>query len=149
MTSYPPDFHLSDVQSRILTRDRDVSFETFSIAASCCLKLFKREVQRSNLLLDFSPSVFTLVQKMDSCTVKILLMSYNEEVLEDLVVQVEEGKTIDESLVSHICNSLNRQFRLCPGIGTLGELCSQEDVARILIEKYGDRIIFRGRFCAR
>jgi hypothetical protein len=35
-------------------------------------------------------------------------MSYNEEVLEDVVASVEDSLPVDQSLVLHICSSLNR-----------------------------------------
>jgi hypothetical protein len=39
-------------------------------------------------------------------------MSYNEEVLEDVVASVEDSLPVDQSLVLHICSSLNR-FGAC------------------------------------
>jgi hypothetical protein len=142
------DFHLLDVQSRIQARDEAVKAEVFSIETCNYLKLFKWNIQ-PNSLLCYNPSVYTLVQRIDQASVKILLVTYNEEVLEDLVVEVEDRKSIDDSLVAHICNSLNRQFRLCPGIETPADLANSEEINRILIEKYGDNIIFRSRGCAR
>ena len=143
------DFHLEDVQRQVLARQERVKLDAFVSHDRHCLKLYKWDSQQSDSLLNYNPSVYLLLQKTDSSTVKILLMTYNEEVLEDLVVQVEEERGIDDSLVTHICNSLNRQLRLCPGIDCPADLSTSEDIGRILIEKYGDRIIYRSRACAR
>ena len=57
--------------------------------------------------------VYTLLHKTERRnSLKILFMSYNEEVLEELVVEVEEKVELEESVVNHICNNLNRQSHL-------------------------------------
>ena len=142
------DFHLLDLQRRILLQDRHVKTEGFSMAQSNFLKLFKWNILK-NSLLSFNPSVYTLVQKVDNSVVKILLMTYNEEVLEDIIFQVEDEKLIDESLVNHICNSLNRKYRLCHGIENVADLRGEDTLEKILIEKYGENIFYRSKYCSR
>ena len=142
------DFHLLDLQRRILLQDQSVKIEGFSIDDSNFLKLFKWNILK-NSLLSFNPSVYTLIQKIDNSIVKILLMTYNEEVLEDIIFQVEDDKYIDDSLVNHICNSLNRKYKLCSGIDNFAELLNFEAIEKILIEKYGDNIFYRSRNCSR
>ena len=73
----------------------------------------------------------------------------NEEVLEDIIFQVEDGKFIDDSLVNHICSSLNRKYKLCLGIENTQEFTNFETIEKILIEKYGDNIFYRSRNCSR
>jgi len=142
------DFHLLDLQKRILLQDQHVKIEGFSVDESNFLKLYKWNILK-NSLLSFNPSVYTLVQKIDNSIVKILLMTYNEEVLEDIIFQVEDEKCIDDSLVNHICNSLNRSYKLCSGIENSTELLHSEAIEKILIEKYGDNIFYRSRNCSR
>jgi hypothetical protein len=45
---------------------------------------------------------------MVSISVRIVLMCYNEEVLEDVVASVEDQVPVDQSLLLHICSSLTR-----------------------------------------
>lgn len=142
------DFHLVDLQKRILLQDQKVKIEGFSIDESNFLKLFKWNILK-NSLLSFNPSVYTLVQKIDNSIVKILLMTYNEEVLEDIIFQVEDGKFIDDSLVNHICSSLNRKYKICLGIENTPDITNYETIEKILIEKYGDNIFYRSRNCSR
>jgi hypothetical protein len=78
-----------------------------------------------------------------------LLMTYNEEVLEDIIFQVEDGKFIDDSLVNHICSSLNRKYKICLGIENTPDITNDETIEKILIEKYGDNIFYRSRNCSR
>jgi len=142
------DFHLLDLQKRILLQDSKVKIEAFVIDESNFLKLYKWNIFK-NTLLSFNSSVYTLVQKVDNSIVKILLMTYNEEVLEDIIFQVEDGKFIDDSLVNHICNSLNRKYRLCLGLDNTHEISNIEAIEKILIEKYGDNLFYRSRGCSR
>ena len=142
-------FHMEDVKTRLLEMDTDVNVEVFSVRQICYLKLFKRLQNQPESLLSFNPLVFTLLQKSSKNSLKILFMSYNEEVLEELVVEVKEKVGLEESLVNHICNLLNRQLNLCIGIPNDADLINSEEIEKILIEKYGENIIFRSRNCSR
>ena len=140
------DFHLQDLSSRVLERDGGVTVETLPTSTSTLLKLFKWKEERSSVLR-FSPSLYTLVQRTDRTTLKILQMTYNEEVLEELVVQVEEGQGLDASLVEHVVRRLSRGFSVCPGLGEQVGLAG--GLAGLLVERYGDSILYRSRTCAR
>merc|ERR1719158_2038320 len=103
-----------------------------------------------NSVLNCNPSVYILVQKLFKSKVKILLMTYNEEVLEDITFDdVEEKTVIDESLIDHMCNNLNRKYKLCSGINNELEVSTNNSISKFLIEKYGDTITYRSRNCSR
>ena len=143
------DFHLENVEKRILEMDAKVRVETFFVHDVFYLKLSKRSQDQQTSLISFNPLVYTLLHKTENGSLKILFMSYNEEVLEELVVEVEEKVGLEESLVNHICNLLNRQLNLCIGIPNDVDLINSEEIEKILIEKYGENIIFRSRNCSR
>ena len=142
------DFHFKNVKERILEVDAEINVETFLVHDILYLKLSKRRNPTTSFL-SFNPLVYTLLNKTERNSLKILFMSYNEEVLEELVVEVEEKVGLEESLVNHICNLLNRQLNLCIGIPNDADLINSEEIEKILIEKYGENIIFRSRNCSR
>ena len=123
--------------------------EVFSVRQICYLKLFKRLQNQPESLLSFNPLVFTLLQKSSKNSLKILFMSYNEEVLEELVVELEDKVVLQDSLLLHIHSLLNRPFRLCTGLVDPDLLIQSEEINKILIEKFGESIIFRARNCSR
>ena len=144
------DFHFKNVEERILEVDAEINVETFPVQDSLYLKLSKRRQNPQTSFISFNPLVYTLLHKTERNSLKILFMSYNEEVLEELVVEVEEKTGLEESVINHICNSLNRQFDICMGILDPTELLSNiGEMNNILIEKYGENIIFRSRNCSR
>ena len=144
------DFHFKNVEERILEMDGNIVVESFLVHDILYLKLSKRRQDQQTSFLSFNPSVYTLLHKTERTSLKILFMSYNEEVLEELVVEVEEKVGLEESVVNHICNSLNRQFYLCIGIlNPADDLVNSGEINKILIEKYGENIIFRSRNCSR
>ena len=143
------DFHLENVEKRILEMDAKVRVETFFVHDVFYLKLSKRSQDQQTSLISFNPLVYTLLHKTENGSLKILFMSYNEEVLEELVVEVEEKIGLEESIINHICNSLNRQFNLCVGVPNPTDLSNAGEINNILIEKYGENIIFRSRNCSR
>ena len=144
------DFHFKNVEERILEVDAEINVETFPVQDSLYLKLSKRRQNPQTSFISFNPLVYTLLHKTERNSLKILFMSYNEEVLEELVVEVEEKTGLEESVINHICNSLNRQFDICMGILNPTELLSNiGEMNNILIEKYGENIIFRSRNCSR
>ena len=110
------DFHFKNVEERILKVDAEIIVETFPVHDILYLKLSKRRQNHQTSFLSFNPLVYTLLHKTERNSLKILFMSYNEEVLEELVVEVAEKIGLEESVVNHICNSLNREFNLCVGI---------------------------------
>ena len=142
------DFHFKNVEERILEVDAEILVETFRVHDILYLKLSKRQNPTTSFL-SFNPSVYTLLNKTERNSLKILFMSYNEEVLEELVVEVEEKIGLEESIINHICNSLNRQFNLCVGVPNPTDLSNAGEINNILIEKYGENIIFRSRNCSR
>ena len=142
-------FHMEDVKTRLLEMDTDVNVEVFSVRQICYLKLFKRLQNQPESLLSFNPLVFTLLQKSSKNSLKILFMSYNEEVLEELVVELEDKVVLQDSLLLHIHSLLNRPFRLCTGLVDPDLLIQSEEINKILIEKFGESIIFRARNCSR
>ena len=83
-------FHMEDVKTRLLEMDTDINVEVFSVRQIFYLKLFKRLQNQPESLLSFNPLVFTLLQKSSKNSLKILFMTYNEEVLEELVVELED-----------------------------------------------------------
>ena len=143
------DFHFKNIEERILKVDAEIIVETFPVHDIPYLKLSKKRQNHQNSFLRFNPLVYTLLHKTESNSLKILFMSYNEEVLEELVVEVEEKIGLEESVVNHICNSLDRQFNLCAGIFNSADLINSGEINNILIEKYGENIIFRSRNCSR
>ena len=145
------DFHFKNVEERILEMDANILVETFPVHDILHLKLSKRRQDQQTTFLSFNPMVYTLLHKTERRnSLKILFMSYNEEVLEELVVEVEEKVELEESVVNHICNNLNRQFDLCIGIlNPADDLVNSGEINKILIEKYGENIIFRSRSCSR
>ena len=128
--------------------DAEINVETFLVHDILYLKLSKRRNPTTSFL-SFNPLVYTLLNKTERNSLKILFMSYNEEVLEELVVEVEEKIGLEESIINHICNSLNRQFNLCVGVPNPTDLSNAGEINNILIEKYGENIIFRSRNCSR
>ena len=143
------DFHLKNVEERILEMDGNIMVEIFPVHDILYLKLSKRRQNHQTSFLSFNPLVYTLLHKTERNSLKILFMSYNEEVLEELVVEVAEKIGLEESVVNHICNSLNREFNLCGGIFNPADLINSGEINKILIEKYGENIIFRSRNCSR
>ena len=140
---------MENVEKRILEMDAKVRVETFFVHDVFYLKLSKRSQDQQTSLISFNPLVYTLLHKTENGSLKILFMSYNEEVLEELVVEVEEKIGLEESIINHICNSLNRQFNLCVGVPNPTDLSNAGEINNILIEKYGENIIFRSRNCSR
>ena len=143
------DFHFKNVEERILEVDAEILVETFPVHNTLYLKLSKRRQNPQTSFLSFNPLVYTLLQKTERNSLKILFMSYNEEVLEELVVEVEQKIGLEDRVINHISNSLNRQFNLCIGILNPTDLSNAGEINNILIEKYGENIIFRSRNCSR
>ena len=84
------DIHFSALESRISQQDENFLFQTFgSSEFNLFLKVFKLNTVpgREKSLLKFLPSVYTLVHKIGRTVLKVSLLSYNEEVMEENAFQ--------------------------------------------------------------
>ena len=143
------DLHFIALESRITQQDKDFLFQTFGTEFNLYLKIFKLNTKlQEESLLKFLPSVYTLVQKIGKSVLKVSLLSYNEEVIEENAFQVDPEQRLEESVLRHILSSLEREYRACPGV-TEDSIQCQVTVDNLLIERYGDNIFYRSRDCSR
>ena len=149
-SSRMPDIHFTALESRISGQDRNFLFQTFGSEFNLYLKVFKLETEigRAESLLKFIPSVYTLVHKIGRSVLKVSLLSYNEEVMEENAFQVDPEEELEESVLLHILSSLERDYRACPGVSE-ASIQLELSVDKLLIEKYGDTIFYRSRDCSR
>ena len=159
MSSSPPglgyssrmdDIHFTALESRISQQDNNFLFQTFGSEFNLYLKVFKldTEIGQEESLLKFIPSVYTLVHKIGRSVLKVSLLSYNEEVMEENAFQVDPEEDLEESVLLHILSSLERDYRACPGVNE-ASIELEVTVDNLLIEKYGDNIFYRSRDCSR
>ena len=140
------DFHLQQLAQKISDFDKELVIQTFALNSENYLKTYKMN-SLTPLMVKFLPVVYTLIQKVGKSMIKVSLISYNEEIIEDNSFQIEPEKLIDDNLMQHIIASLQRQYKVCEGIKENEN--SESLLHKILIEKYGENIFFRSRTCSR
>ena len=142
------DLHFIALESIINQQDNNFLFQTFGSEFNLFLKIYKcRTDLQQESLLKFFPAVYTLVQKIGKSVLKVSLLSYNEEVIEESAFQVDPEQKLEESVLRHILSSLKREYRACPGV-TEASIQTQT-LDKLLIERYGDAIFHRSRDCSR
>jgi len=141
------DYHLQNVLERVSAGDPDLHSTVLVKQDRTFLKFVKWKEGPDPGIISFNPLVFVLVYKVNLQTVKILLISYNEEILEDLETKVELETEMDDSLISHIIFNLTRFHQPCLGVPEEG--IRDEEISRFLFEKFGDKIYIRSKKCAR
>ena len=144
------DVHFTALESRISQQDKNFLFQTFGSEFNLYLKVFKLDTEtgQEESLLKFIPSVYTLLHKIGRSVLKVSLLSYNEEVMEENAFQVDPEQDLEESVLLHILSSLEREYRACPGVSE-ASIELELTVDHLLIEKYGDNIFYRSRDCSR
>ena len=157
MSSSPPglsDIHFTALESRIAQQNQNFLFQTFgSSEFNIFLKVFKLDTEpdrqeQQQSVLKFIPSVYTLLHKIGRTVLKVSLLSYNEEVMEENAFQVDPEGELEEAVLLHILASLERDYRACPGVAE-ASIGLEVTADNLLIEKYGDNIFHRSRDCSR
>ena len=122
--------------------DKNVIIQGYHKGPDLFLKVSR--VSSEDFPVQFMPNVYTIVEKLhDAELVKVSIFSYNGEEVEYSCFPTDE-ETMEKIVSIYITSRLN-SYQMCQGLSN----SDKPLLDNILIEKYGNKIYYRSKDCAR
>ena len=136
------DMHFQYLSGKIKVLDKNMIMQGFQKDFEIFMKI-SRANSEDSLPVQFLPTAYTIVQKVNESEIKVSIFSYNGEEIEYSCFP-SDAETIEKIISIYIISRLG-SYKICHGLKHI----ENTSLETILIEKYGQSIYYRNKECSR